>query len=90
MWGALVPSDEEYSVVIHGVEPSLVDVGSVYGDDAVRLQIQGATNRDIVGLAIADGDKIGSRLACSSPVIMALWWPKLRDNSMICICGLDF
>ena len=58
---ALLPDDEENSLIIQGIKPSEVGVRAIHHDDAVRGQRQRTANVDIVGLTVGDGDKTGQQ-----------------------------
>lgn len=57
----LLPVDKENSFAIQGVKPSVIDIGPIHGDDAIRGQLQSATYGDVVGLAIGNSDKAGKQ-----------------------------
>ena len=64
---ALLPDDEENSLVIQGIKPGEVGIRAIHDDDTVSWQCQGTANGDIVGLAIGDGDEAGQQTLMIEP-----------------------
>ena len=58
---ALLPDDEENSLVIQGIKPSEVGIRAIHDDNTISWQCQGTANGDIVGLAIGNSDEAGQQ-----------------------------
>jgi hypothetical protein len=51
--------NKEYSLVIQGIKPAIVDVGAIHNNNAAGGQIQRTASGNIVAFTVGDGHKAG-------------------------------